>query len=267
VGTWGVGVFADDTASDVRDAFRDAIGDGESPRAATARLVEQYAPDDDPDGGPPFWIALAVTQWTLGRLVPSVKKRALRAIKDDSDLARWERSPKDLAKRRAVLARVAAQLSSSPPAAKPVRKRWTESCDWRVGELVIYRTTSGTEVPFRVAGHASDAGGTRPVCEILDLGRPARLDEKTVANAPVVHFSAVRANDEPRSLIWPFSSGPRALPTKRLTQTGIVTKPWHQFRGAGDRRPADGDGPLTAGFTTFDWRYADSLLEHLYGIT
>jgi hypothetical protein len=133
MGTWGVGVFADDTASDVRDAFRDAVGSGISPRAATARLVEQFAPVGDPDGGPPFWIGLAVTQWTLGRLIPSVKKRALRAIKDGSDLARWEGSPKDLAKRRAVLARIAAQLESPPPTAKPVRKRWIESCDWRVG--------------------------------------------------------------------------------------------------------------------------------------
>jgi hypothetical protein len=266
MGTWGVGVFADDTASDVRDAFRDAVGNGVSPEVATARLVEQYAPDGDPDVGPPFWIALAVTQWQLGRLVPSVKRNALRAIADGSDLARWVGAPKDRANRRAVLARVAARLASSPPVAKPVRKPWIETCDWRVGELIIYRTTSGTDVPLRVAGHASDAGGTRPVCELLDLGARVQLDEKKVANARVVHFLTERKKDEPRSLIWPFASGPRALPTKQLTRTGIVTKPWHRYHGGG-ARPVDGDGPLTQGFSTFDWRYADSLLGHLYGIT
>jgi hypothetical protein len=132
--------------------------------------------------------------------------------------------------------------------------------------LIIYRTAAGRDVHFRVAGHATDAGGTRPVCELLDLRPHSPLDEKKVANASIIHFSTERSKDEPRSLIWPFASGPRALPTRRLTRTGIVTKPWHRYDGGG-ARPDDGEGPLTQGFTTFDWRYADSLLQHLYGIT
>jgi hypothetical protein len=266
VGTWGVGVFSDDTARDVREAFRDAIGDGLSPTAATSRLVEQYAPDDDPDSGPPFWIGLAVAQWTLGRLVPSVRKKALRVIADGSDLARWAEAPRDLAKRRAVLARVASQLRSTPPRPRLVRRPWVETCDWRRGELVVYRMGSGTDVHLRVAGHASDAGGTRPVCEVLALRTGDRLDEAKVARAAVVHFLDQRGADEPRSLIWAFATGPRGLPAKRLTRTNIVTTPWHRY-GEGGRFRDDGDGTVTQSFTTFDWRHADALLEALYGIT
>ena len=78
MGTWGTAIFSDDTASDVRNDFRELIGDGLSPEEATARLMTRYGSIvDDPEGGTTFWLGLAVTQWKSGRLQESVKKRAL----------------------------------------------------------------------------------------------------------------------------------------------------------------------------------------------
>lgn len=70
MGTWGAAIFSDDTASDVRDQFRDLIGEGLSTEQATDKLLREYASSlDDPDDGPPFWLGLAVTQWNCGRLL------------------------------------------------------------------------------------------------------------------------------------------------------------------------------------------------------
>ena len=90
MGTWETAIFSDDTASDVRDGFRDLIGEGLSTEQATDKLLRQYAPSlDDPDDGPPFWLGLAVTQWKSGRLLERVKEKALEIIDTGADLKRW----------------------------------------------------------------------------------------------------------------------------------------------------------------------------------
>ena len=51
MGAWGTAIFSDDTASDVREEFRDLIGEGLSTEQATDKLLKEYAPSlDDPDG-------------------------------------------------------------------------------------------------------------------------------------------------------------------------------------------------------------------------
>jgi hypothetical protein len=43
MGTWGVGVFDDDIASDVRAEWREAILEGANPEDAAATLTSSYA--------------------------------------------------------------------------------------------------------------------------------------------------------------------------------------------------------------------------------
>src|SRR5580765_3908092 len=132
MGTWGTGIFDDDTAADLREDFKDALAKGMTAEAATKKLVATYGPQGDEQVAPVFWLALAVTQWALGCLIDSVKEEALRAITGGSDLARWE-SPKDQKKRNAVLEKVAKQLASPQPKAKKPRQRYQQVCDWQRG--------------------------------------------------------------------------------------------------------------------------------------
>ncbi|MDC7259446.1 MULTISPECIES: hypothetical protein [unclassified Shinella] len=74
-------MFQDDTACEVRDAFVDLIADGFSDEEATAELVRQWGtPGFDPDEYSIFWIALAATQFSNGRLVADVRQRAIDII-------------------------------------------------------------------------------------------------------------------------------------------------------------------------------------------
>ncbi|HET8542279.1 MAG TPA: hypothetical protein VFL83_20560, partial [Anaeromyxobacter sp.] len=124
MGTWGVALYSDDGARDARDAFRDLVGDGVESSAATDRLVRDWGElVDDPDSGPPFWLALADTQWRLGRLEDRVRERAIAVIDDGRDLERWRDRPRDLKKRAALLAKLREQLLSAQPPAKRVPRR------------------------------------------------------------------------------------------------------------------------------------------------
>lgn len=133
MGAWGVAIFSDDLAADLRTDFREMIGNGLTPAEATDLLLVEYASSlEDPDEKPVFWIALASAQWKLGRLEDRALKMALQFIDNGADLARWD-VPKDRAKREAVLAKTRAELLSPPPPAKRIPRTVKEANDWKVG--------------------------------------------------------------------------------------------------------------------------------------
>jgi hypothetical protein len=104
MGTWGTSIFSDDFASDIKSEFRDKIGFGKSPVEATNELIDFYKDVlTDAEESSIFWIALASTQWQLGRLQKNVKKKAIDIIDSEVDLQRWIDNPKDMKKRRTVL--------------------------------------------------------------------------------------------------------------------------------------------------------------------
>src|SRR5687768_1771978 len=116
----------------------------------------------DPDVTPVFWLALAATQWKLGRLSEHVRQMALSIIADSSDVLRWRDDPKLAASRRRHLEKLQTMLNSTPPPPVPVRQRFKDTCDWIPGEVVAYRMKSGTLVLIRAIGVHSDKGGDSP---------------------------------------------------------------------------------------------------------
>jgi hypothetical protein len=262
MGTWGVGLFSDDTAADVRGSFRDLIGDGLSADAATDRLVAEFCPSPDPDTAPVFWLALAVTQWKAGRLLERVKREALRVIADGTDLARWSDDPKAHRQRRAILSDVALQLEAPQPTAKNIPKRFRQECDWTRGELIVYRLNSGADAHLRVAGYNVDAGGVAPVCEVVSIARGTPLDEATVAAAPLKHFLGA-TEAAPPSLFMLGARRKSDIPVDRLTRTHLVTKPAQVCQ---DRLSHPDALALSCSFVVWLWRDLDRELRRFFGI-
>lgn len=144
MGTWGTAIFADDIASDVRDDFRNFLADAQSLDLATDAIAESYgARFDDLGSDTAFWLGLALTQWRFGRLDPRIKDAALQIIDRGLDLKNWEGSP-EKARRAAVLAKARAKILSPLPPARPLPKPIpVQLADWKIGEVVGYRTASG----------------------------------------------------------------------------------------------------------------------------
>src|SRR5690348_4616287 len=81
MGAWGPGVFSDDTACDIRDDYREYLGEGLTGEQATARILRGYKSSlADPNDATVVWLALAATQWKLGRLDPETLAQALHVI-------------------------------------------------------------------------------------------------------------------------------------------------------------------------------------------
>jgi hypothetical protein len=175
VGAWGPAIFSDDVAADIREDWRLHIGDGLSPEAATTRIIEQYADAvKDQDEAGVVWLALAVSQWRTGRLLPEVQARAIEVIDNGADLRRWESAdPKTRRARAQVLAKTRDQLLSPPPETKRIPRRRRSRTPYGAGDVLRYRHRSGREFVFWVSRNVSDIGGEYNYLEVLDLGGSA----------------------------------------------------------------------------------------------
>src|SRR4051812_50227146 len=90
LGAWGTAIFSDDSASDVRDEWREAILDGLSPEEATQRLLETF--DDyleEADSERLFWMGLAAAAGGNGRPPPHGCGPALAGIRAGGGGGRW----------------------------------------------------------------------------------------------------------------------------------------------------------------------------------
>ena len=114
MGTWGTGIFDNDTTADLRGDFEDLLAEGLGVEAATERVVADYADAlDDYDEGPMVRLALAALQLEHGSVQPAIREQALAVI-EGGDAPGWrEADPEVAAERRRVLDDLRARLMSS----------------------------------------------------------------------------------------------------------------------------------------------------------
>jgi hypothetical protein len=179
MGTWGTGLYADDTTSDVRDAWLKKLRLGVPGETATAEMLKDWG---GADAEPLFWLALADTQWTWGRLEAHVHKRAQEVLAAGVDLERWEGS-KDRSARARVLAALGARLKKKPPPPKPVRVTG-DAVAWKRGQLWAYRTLDGKYAAFRIGAFDPTCGMVgAPVTELLDVATDDLPSAAAIAQA------------------------------------------------------------------------------------
>lgn len=188
MGAWGTAVFSDDLACDARDGFRELIGEGYTAEDATAKLVAEFGGVDCPDVGVQ-WIALAVTQWNTGRLLDSVRERAVQAIADETG-ERWASSA-DWAKRQKVLAQTVTMLNSPQRSVVSIKRAVLPESPFAAGDVLRFTMGSGLEAAVWVLTRIERSTLTRASIEtplvLLAFGDPklGPVDE-LVSRRPVV---------------------------------------------------------------------------------
>ena len=144
MGSWGAKLYQDDIAEDVRDKFKDLLHRGKTAEEITKQMIEEYSYEiGDPDDGPVFWLALADTQWNLGRLMPGVREQALELLTRGCDLARWHEEDPELALvREKVLVELQQKLNSPQPPEKKISQYRLYKCEWKTGDVFAYQFNS-----------------------------------------------------------------------------------------------------------------------------
>jgi len=123
MGTWGVGLFDNDLAADMRGDWEEALADRRSYDEAMKLLIDKYADDcaDDEEDGPVFWFAIATLELDArGEVNDYSRDCALAAM--DADLQRWrlEGSPEDSQDREQILTALAERLNRAKTVRYPL---------------------------------------------------------------------------------------------------------------------------------------------------
>ena len=143
MGAWGANLYQDDVALDVKDEYKDNLRRGKTNEEAMQEIIDKYQEllEDAEDRGV-FWLALADTQWNLGRLDEQVKEQALEIIELGTDLKRWESNEKLYNKRKEILEKLKEKLLSPQPKEKRMPKYRTYKCEWKNGDVFAYQLKS-----------------------------------------------------------------------------------------------------------------------------
>lgn len=143
MGAWGANLYQDDVALDVKDEYKDNLRRGKTNEEAMQEIIDKYQEllEDEEDRGV-FWLALADTQWNLGRLDEQVKEHALEVIELGTDLKRWESNEKLYNKRKEILEKLKEKLLSPQPEEKRMPKYRTYKCEWENGDVFAYQLKS-----------------------------------------------------------------------------------------------------------------------------
>ncbi len=88
MGTWGMDIFEDDLACDIRDEYVDMLDGGYSCKKATKMLIKEYKDDSElsSENCGFFWLPLAKIQIEKGEIDKRVKRNALEIIDKNTDL-------------------------------------------------------------------------------------------------------------------------------------------------------------------------------------
>ncbi|MCQ1956836.1 DUF4259 domain-containing protein [Arthrobacter sp. zg-Y826] len=124
MGAWGSGIFANDTAADIRGEYREHLEDQIPDEEATRLVIESFGYMLREDNAAELWVALAAAQSQVGRLDDEVKAAALDVIDQGSGLEEWEEAgPEELAERVAALQELRNQLTGPQPARMKLNRR------------------------------------------------------------------------------------------------------------------------------------------------
>lgn len=146
MGTWGSGLYANDTTCDVRDTYLNYLRDGLSNQESYEKtLLEMETCLDDEDEAPLFWYAMAETQWKVGRLMPDVRDKALEWIEKEGGLSLWLESSSKGTGWKKTLSKLKEKLNSPMPPEKKLRKPGDPKTNpWNINDLYAYQFPENT---------------------------------------------------------------------------------------------------------------------------
>lgn len=152
MGTWGAGLYENDTALDVKGEFEEYYQRGMAVQEITDRLMQEYADIlEDADEAPLFWFALADTQYHFGVLLPLVRESALTWLQ--MVRARLENEPVcDTDKARIMLDRLQKELHAPLPPEKKAKKKRLYTCQWKLEDVFAYQLESDMAKEMGLAG-------------------------------------------------------------------------------------------------------------------
>lgn len=113
MGHWGVGVFENDIAADVKDLIEELLGQGLTIDDATVQVLDEYEDElEDEEDRFDALLAIAQIQISHGALQEEIGQAVLELIDSGVDALRWQNSGVE-EERQQILAQLCAYLADA----------------------------------------------------------------------------------------------------------------------------------------------------------
>jgi hypothetical protein len=238
MGYSGAGLYDDDTGADVRNRFRELVADGLAAPDATDMLVEEWGGAlDDHDEACAFWLALADTEWRVGRLEDRVRDRALSIIASGEDLARFEHDARLLKDRRKVLGGLTERLATPQRALVRIRPPFRSQSPVAVGDVFSFELPDGRSAYLRAVDVTGDERDNYPTVEVLEWAGPGTPADPAWMRArparrpwpDLLQLVRYRKDPDPAERIVVLASG-TVIDRRRTLPAALV--PWTELEEA-----------------------------------
>lgn len=223
----GAGLYDDDAGHDARSRYRELVADGHPGDAATDALVAEWGDALlDRDEAAAFWLALADTQWKVGRLEDRVRDRALALIASGGDLTRFDHDRRLHERRAKVLSDLEAQLRS--PQRKPTRikKPFRSVSPVGVGDVFWFALPEGRRALLRCVAIDGDDRSSTPTLEALEWDAQEDPDDIGAlrARTPILLESGVQWPDLLYMVRYPRDPDPAEQVTVIAAATPVTRR-------------------------------------------
>jgi hypothetical protein len=230
MGTWGDGLYEDDTACDVRDSYVQYLKEGLSDAAATQMVLDnQKSRLRGAQVASTIYLALADTQWQYGRLEASIKKRALALLTPGAgvDSAR-AKVLAALKKRLEGKAKPRRAIKGVPP--KP-QKAWTDA---KFGTVFLLPLSKSSFAALVLVGNIG-SGPAKQISMFSVLkwkgSQEPLLSE--LSKCRFVEVPGLYADSDKNRYIGFLATKPRANPLAGLIRTQIELPKLPKYDGTG----------------------------------
>lgn len=140
MGTWGTSLYANDSTCDVRDTYLGFLREQLSNQKAYEKTLikcKDYLGEQDESL---LWFALAETQWSVGRLMPEVKAKALDWIDKEGGSKFWAESRCDVNGWKKTLVKLREKLETPQPKEKKIKIPEELYFDlWNINDVYAYQ--------------------------------------------------------------------------------------------------------------------------------
>lgn len=228
MGAWGTGLYSDDTTCDVRDDYIRLLKSGHSSEEATHKIIRRFSNlMTDRQIECLVILPLAETQWKYGRLLSSIKERALDLLLNGGDLEFWDvDGPSDVEARRQVLKRLRAKLESAQPEPKPIALSKLQERPKKVRMTAPVRSvfllpiTEKICLPLVLLAYRDLEKSVEPIFCVF----PTAIDPESplLSNAFSKPPLELETGSGPQTVFGAFPNDERRNPYKQLQEIGIV---------------------------------------------
>lgn len=144
MGTWGIGIFQNDIALDVKEEYLNYLKEGYSDYDADRKTIENNLDIINQGGNDAceFWLALAMLEWEYGRLQVTTKNNALEMALDPKYLRIWKKEENFYNKRMIVLNEFVNKIQTIQPTKRKVKVIVPFKCVWKIGDIFAYQLVS-----------------------------------------------------------------------------------------------------------------------------